>query len=141
MKKTCLLSFFPLLFCSCNPVVLDVTKVPLSHERLASTFVGSPDPLQKDPFEGERLYIKWKLPDGIAPEKCSLELYCIYKDLTQDKMEIPLHQKKGEFTYTLVGEEYEGKKGFFSYKAVLKDEGGKEIKSWQHQMWVHVLED
>ncbi len=127
-----------LLLVSCGPTVT-VTRAVIDKSSLASTFVRSPDPLQANVPNGERLFISWTLPFSSKPENHNLILTVIYKDLTQEKKTYPIHHRFGIATFDLLDDKFKDHNGFYAYQAELQDTEGTVIDKWQHQMWVSIL--
>ena len=132
--------YYSLLFllASCGPSVT-VTRAIIDKSSLASTFVRSPDPLQKNTPNGERLFISWTLPLTLKPENHYLVLSVIYKDLTEEKKIYPIHNRYGTATFDLLDDNFKDHNGFYAYQAELQDTEGMVIDKWEHQMWVSIL--
>ena len=135
------LSILLLLFAlvGCNSHYLKVAKVPFDGNSLASTFARSPDPLQSQNLKGEKLYISWKVPVDVDPKGCEISLQIIYKDLSEEVIKYPLSKRLGTFGFPLIGEKYQETNGFYSYKAEIVNKEGEILDSWQHLMWVNIL--
>lgn len=130
---------FSALFVSCQRHYVQVSKVPVNQETLASTFARSPDPLQEKPPTGEKLYISWQLPFSLDPNNYHLVLSVIYKDLSEEQQTFSLPHQMGVVSFSLVDERYLETNGFYAYQVELVDKEGKVIDKWQHQMWVTIL--
>lgn len=131
---------FIFFLCSgCGSTYIMVKKISVDKSALASTFARSPDPLQAMGHNGEKLYVAWWLPFRTDYTTHKILLQIIYRDLSEETIEKPLTQRVGTFEHVLLGEEFKSKKGIFSYKAELIDGNGKLVDSWEHIMWVKVL--
>ena len=138
MRSILISLFLSALLVSCGGHVT-VTKVNVDRSSLASTFVKSPDPLQDKPPVGERLYIQWTLPLHHDPQEYHLLLSVIYKNLTEEKKEIPLATRFGTETFSVVDAKFKETDGLYSYKVDLIDQNGHVCETWKHQMWVNLI--
>lgn len=133
----CFLILF--LFCGCEKYYLSVKREDAGRERLASTYVGSPDPRQKHPPKGQELIMEWRLPKEALQEKLVLVLDLIYKDYTKRTICHPIDRKRGIFTYSLLNQEFKEKEGFLTYKAEIRSEEGEVLKQWKQQLWTELI--
>ena len=134
-----ILCFLSLLLVSCNQHYLQVDKLAVDRNSLASTFARSPDPEQIKPPTGEKLYISWALPFSAKPKDYHLVLSVIYKNLTQEQETYPIARRIGFLSFPLINKKYKDTEGFYAYKVDLVDAEGKILDTWQHQMWVTLL--
>ena len=141
MKKcTILLLLLGMLsITSCQKYYLSICQLKIDKNSLASTYVGSPDPRQKNPPQGQRLILEWQIPKDLLTQKPTLHLEVLYQDYSEAKFTYPISHKRGYQVYTLQGEEYLEKKGLLSYKAEIITEDGTIFRKWRHQMWVQVI--
>ncbi len=140
MKKRAL--FFFLVFFSltgCQKYYLALYQENIGPESLASTYVGSPDPRQKNPPIGQQVILEWQIPQEILEEKPSLHLDVIYRDYSESHFTYPITSRAGYEVYSLTNKEYETKKGLLAYQAKIQTGDGKVFRSWRHQMWVQVI--
>lgn len=128
-----------LLLCGCEKYYLSVKREVVSRERLASTYVGSPDPRQKNPPKGQELIMEWRLPEEALEEKLILVLDLIYKDYTKGEICHPIDRKRGIFTYSLLNQEFKEKEGFLTYKAEIRNAQGGVLKQWKQQLWTELI--
>lgn len=129
-----------LFFCGCEKYYLSVKREMMNRNSLASTYVGSPDPRQKDPPKGQELMMEWRLPEEALQENPILVLDLIYKDYTKGKICHPIDRKRGIFTYALLNPEFREKGGFLTYKAEIRSEQGAVMKQWKGQLWAELIE-
>lgn len=128
-----------LLLCGCEKYYLSVKRELVNRDRLASTYVGSPDPRQKNPPKGQELTLEWRLPEEALQEKLVLVLDLIYRDYTRKSICHPIDRKRGIFTYSLLNQELKEKEGFLTYKAEIQNEKGEVIKQWKQQLWTELI--
>lgn len=128
-----------LLLISCSKSHLAIQTDFLNHESLASYYVGTPDPMQNRPFIGERLIIRWSLPqDYQAFTDLELKLTVRFGDRTEAIQRYTLRTLCGLQVYELCGDDYIAKKGIFTYKAeIIGDQ--TILDTWRQHMWVELI--
>ena len=132
--------FLFLILTGCQKYYLVVKKERVSLNDLASTFVGSPDPRQKENLHGERLIIEWRLPSSLIQEDLEVVLHLIYHDITEQTISYQIEKKTGVIIYSLLNQEYDLKKGLLSYQAEIRNWEGKILKVWQEQLFVRLVQ-
>ncbi len=130
---------FLFLFCSCEKYYLSVKRESVDQSKLASTYVGSPDPRQKNPPRGQELIMEWRLPRDFSHEKMTLVLDILYKNYTQETLSYPISRRRGVITYSLLGNDYQEKEGLLTYKAEIRDKEGVVIQEWKQQLWTELI--
>jgi len=134
----CLIFLF--LFCfSCEKYYLSVKREAVDRMKLASTFVGSPDPLQKNPPKGQELILEWRLPEEALREELVLVLSVIYKNHTEEKVCYPIDRRRGVITYSVLGSDYKETDGFLTYKAENLNKDNSVVKQWKQQLWTDLI--
>lgn len=128
-----------LLLCGCEKYYVSVKREYVDQSKLASTFVGSPDPRQKNPPKGQELIIEWRLPQGALDQKLTLVLSVIYKNHSEETLCYPVDRRRGVITYALLDEAYRKTEGFLTYKAEIKTLDGMIVKEWKQQLWVDLI--
>jgi len=134
--RICILIFLCL---GCGSPRLIVKKLSIDKSSLASSFARTPDPLQKQPPKGEKLYIAYWIPFFKNPKEHHLAIHIIYRDLSEETVIRPLNYRTGTTEVPLIGSNYKTKKGFFSYKVDLQNKDGEVLNTWEQKMWVKVL--
>jgi hypothetical protein len=134
----CLIFLFLLCF-SCEKYYLSVKREAVDRMKLASTFVGSPDPLQKNPPKGQELILEWRLPEEALQEELVLVLSVIYKNHTEEKICYPIDRRRGVITYSVLGSDYKKTDGFLTYKAEILNKDDSVIKQWKQQLWTDLI--
>jgi hypothetical protein len=131
------------LLSSCNPIApcLSVQMGYLSHENLASYYVGTPDPRLNNPPIGQRLIVNWSLPKTYLStySDLHLELYIRFGNRQEIVERIAVCKKQGTYMYLLLNEDYCAKKGILTYKLDLIGDGCI-LKEWRHQIWTELIE-
>lgn len=138
-RQFCSLFFLLFMFCGCEKYYLTVKRKYIDRDQLASTFVGSPDPRQKNPPTGQELAIEWRLPPEAMKNRLQLTLSVLYKDYSQKTFVYPIDRKRGVVTYALLNQEYFEKKGLLTYKAEITSSEGETIKHWQQILWTNLI--
>lgn len=128
-----------LCLCGCEKYYLSVKHEYVDKSKLASTYVGSPDPRQKSPPKGQELILEWRLPMGTVDDKMTLVLDVLYKNYTQTTICYPVSRRRGVIIYSLLGEEYKEKEGLLTYKAEIRDEEGTILQEWKQQLWTELI--
>ena len=141
MLRVCQCLLLSLCFlCGCEKYYLSVKREAVTRERLASTYVGSPDPRQKNPPKGQELIMEWRLPEEALQEKLVLVLDILYKDYSKGIISHPIDRKRGIFTYSLLNNEFKEKEGLLTYKAEIRNQEGEIIQQWKQQLWTELIE-
>jgi hypothetical protein len=130
----------PLLLTSCSKEHLAVQTDFLNHKSLASYYVGTPDPLVNRPFIGERLIIRWSLPQNYQTySDLQLKLTVRFGDRTETVQTYRIKKLCGLQVYELFGDDYIAKKGIFTYKAEII--GNQTVLDcWRQHMWVELIQ-
>ena len=139
MAKWLLLPVFVLL-ASCGKQYLTVHQERIDRDFLASTFVGSPDPLQKAPPLGQRLILSWDFPLSLYREELTLFLTIRFWDNTEEKIAFAPERKRGIRTYFFENMEELQSKKLLTYLVEAKNRQGKTVSTWQHQLWCTLIE-
>ena len=134
-----LLLFLLGLFCSCGKPYVEVIRERVGRRSLASTFVGSPDPLQVSPPHGQRLYIRWSLPSLVEGESF-LMLSLLFRNYTREVVPYVIRDRRGEILYSLLDESYFQRGGLLAYKVEMVMEEDRVLASWKHRLWVDLIE-
>lgn len=129
-----------LFLAGCSRSYVAVQRQKLDRLMLASTYVKSPDPLQAKPPRGERLIVKWRLPEANIDDSMQIRLSLLFKDFSVETIAYPVLKKSGLVTYELFDKAYKERGGLLSYKAEAINAEGVAIRSWQQQLWVDLIE-
>lgn len=101
---------------------------------LASTHVGTPDPRQCNPPEGQRLLLAWDFPKSLYSCGLSLALTVRFWDEEQIVQTLPLLRRRG--TRALF---FQGKK-ILTYRVDVITANGEILESWLHQFWTELID-
>jgi hypothetical protein len=138
-RQLCFLFYLLFLFSGCEKYYLTVKKEYVDRDRLASTFVGSPDPRQNHPPTGQELTIEWRLAPEMVSEEPYLVLKILYQDYSEATFTYPIDRRRGIVTYALLDEAYREKEGLLTYKAEIFNNQGEVMKKWQQVLWTDLI--
>ena len=124
---------------SCQKYYLSLTDKRINQNSLASTYVGTPDKRQHEPPIGQFILVDWRIPQEILSQKPVIDLYILFGNYTEKKIEYPIKYKAGYVTYKDVNEEYADTEGIITYRADIRLKDGTIYKSWDHQLWVNLI--
>lgn len=136
-KVLMLLCFGALLSLGCSR--LSICQQMVDRTYLASTQVGTPDPRQAHPPFGQQLIVEWWLPKSILSRGAVLKVDIIYWNYTHETINIPLNSRIGHHQIFLIDKDFEEKKGYLTYMAVVETSDGEVFKEWKHQLWVNLI--
>lgn len=128
-----------LILSSCSRYYLTCDRQSRSGSFLASSFVGSPDPLKNSPINGEQLVISWHVPSSFE-NKAHVELHLTYWDYTQEIVNFTVKERLGQYTLENLGATFDKNKGIIAYKAIMTDPQGKLFQTWQHQLYTKLID-
>jgi len=139
MKQLIITIICLFLVTSCSGKRLYVQNRYIDHEDLASYHIGTRDFRKKNPDIGQKLVITWSVPSHyLDMEDPHLLLKMRYRNREEREICLPLEKKSGNYTYTLLNEEYFEKDGILTYKAMII--GDHEVlEEWKHQIWADML--
>ena len=84
-----------LLFASCYRNHLYVQQEWIDRDSLASVHIGTPDPRQKNPPEGQRLLIAWDFPRSLYQQGLTVWATVRFWDEKQESLFCPVDRKRG----------------------------------------------
>lgn len=139
MMRFLMLSFLIFLSTGCQRQYLSVIKLDINKDRLASTYVKSPDPRQKNPPKGEELVIEWTLPSSVMKKKPFLRLSLIYNDYSQEHLTRKILRRSGSVNYSVLGKKFKEKQGLLTYKVDVVSSDNKILKEWRQALWTPLI--
>lgn len=101
---------------------------------LASSHVGTPDPRQECPPQGQRLLVSWKFPPNILSQNLRLVATIRYWDNTEEIFSDPIDRAWGYVAFKCF------KERILTYKVEVLDEYGDVIEVWEHHFWTKLIE-
>ena len=130
--------FLPLLLllAGCSAPYLTVSTRYDTLERLASSYVQTPDPRRCDPWsQGQTLILQWIVPET---EGYWIELTRVYRCHERETDAFCLNGRAGRYEIPLRGEDYIEKGGYLSYQAILFHRG-EAVKVIEHPLFVQPI--
>lgn len=141
-SATKFLNFFILVFiltCGCSRTSLSVHTDYLSHENLASYHIETPDPRLNNPPVGQRLIVRWCVPQNYLEfEDLHLEITIRFRNRQEVVEQLDLLKRRGTYVYPVLNEAYVASRGILTYKVDLVADGNV-LEEWRHQMWVDLI--
>lgn len=132
------LILFLVLLTGCQQRVLYLYQQKVDPKYLASTNVGSPDPRTSP--KGQMIVAEWWLPGWVMDYDPVLKLDVLFRNYSEDHVEYPINTRIGSKTYWVINKEFTETKGPLAYKAEVVTSDGEVVASWQHQLWVRLIE-
>jgi hypothetical protein len=117
---------------------LYVQQEAIDRDFLASTKVGTPDPRQVDPPEGQRILIGWDYPKSVFSEGLTLVLTARLWDSTQKVLFKPIERKRDVAAFFFPSDEKEKK--ILTYRIQVINGEGKILETWKHHFWTELIE-
>jgi hypothetical protein len=139
MTKKFLLLASLLLFSGCEKYYISICQDSVDSSYLASSHVKTPDPRQENPPLGDRLIIEWQVPKALLDKTPVLHLHVIYKDYSEQFLTYPMTSRIDYVVYTLLGEEYQQRKGILTYEAKIVDDQAQIFRDWKHQLFTRLI--
>jgi hypothetical protein len=128
-----------IILASCEKYYISIRNIDVDKNYLSSVHVNTPDPRQEKPPKGQKLVVKWLIPNALIVEKPELILCVIYKNHTEETFRYEIKEHAGQHICSLLKDRFIEKKGFLTYKASIVTGKGEIYRSWQHQMWVNLI--
>lgn len=127
-----------LFLTACQVPYLNVQTQYLTHENLASFYVGTPDPQLDHPIIGQKLMIQWSLPKAYVNQDVRIKLKVRFRNRKEEEIFFPLNHRRGSYVYSLLEKAYCETEGILTYKADLLVDGC-EVDSWVHPLWTDLI--
>jgi len=102
---------------------------------LASSQVGTPDPRQAHPPEGQRLLVAWRFPKNLVDEGLNLVLTVRYWDNSEEVISRPITQSLSNTAFNF----FDGQK-ILTYRIDVVDRQEVVIETWEHQFWTKLIQ-
>jgi len=106
---------------------------------LASTHVGTPDPRQENPPEGQRLLIAWDFPRSIFEKQLHLVITVRLWDNTQKVVVHPMERKR-DFTALFFPNKASNERSILTYRVQVFDKEDQLIETWNHHFWTELID-
>jgi len=122
-------------FTSCYKDHLYVQQEWVDRNFLASSQVGTPDPRQAHPPEGQRLLVAWRFPKNLVDEGLNLVLTVRYWDNSEEVISRPITQSLSNTAFNF----FDGQK-ILTYRIDVVDRQEVVIETWEHQFWTKLIQ-
>lgn len=99
--------------------------------------VSTPDPALDCPSVGQRLIVRWNLPD--LPKGAELVLHLRFRNREDEVQRFCLTRLRGKHVFELRDHEYISSQGILTYKAEIVS-GDEVLHEWLHQVWAPRIE-
>jgi hypothetical protein len=106
----------------------------VDRDFLASSHLGTPDPRQCDPPEGQRLLIAWQFPRSYYSRGLSIIATVRFWDDTQVVREIPVIRKRSYKALFFRDQK------ILTYRVDVVTQDGEILETWKHQFWTELIE-
>ncbi len=104
------------------------------RESLASTKVGTPDPRQKDPPDGQKLLVAWDFPKSQFEEGLTVRAKIRFWDESEEVVEWEVERRRDGRAL-----DFEKKK-ILTYQVEVVGKEGGILEVWEHQFWTKWIE-
>lgn len=132
----CILS---IIATSCERPLISAQTEFITRQSLASYQIGTPDPHLNHPVLGQRLMVKWNLPDNYMNyQDLHLETIVRFYNGTEQTYNFPITKTSGLHTLTVSAQTFCQTNGIVSYKINLIGDGCI-LSEWRHQLWVEII--
>jgi len=122
-------------FTACYRDHLYVQQEWVDRNFLASTKVGTPDPRQADPPEGQRILVGWRFSQNLLAEKLQLVLTVRFWDNSQEVIARPIQRSVSNTAFNF----FDGLK-ILTYRIDVVNAKGDVIQTWEHQFWTKLID-
>lgn len=119
---------------------LYVQQERIDRTFLASSYVGTPDPRQAHPPEGQRLLIAWRFPYFLFQKELTLVTTVRLWNLSQEVFCQPLEQQRGSVAYYFPDDLPSNAHRILTYRLQVFDQEGEEIETWEHHFWTDLID-
>ena len=141
MKRFAIFALLCIGLFGCSREHLFVQSDYMTHDYLASTFVGSPDPMKDQDWIGQRLIVGWSVPkEYLEKRDIRLDLVLRYRNREEAIISFPLVERSGKYVYRLLKDDYREKRGLLTYQARIVAGENEILDKWTHQIWADILD-
>lgn len=125
---------FLTLFTGCYKDHLYVQQEWVDGSFLASSHIGTPDPRQECPPEGQRLLISWKFPGNLIAEQLELVATVRFWDNSEEVICRPI---KNTWGYAAL---FFSKCKILTYRIQVINGCGEIVETWEHHFWTELID-
>lgn len=124
-----------LLLSSCYKDNLYVQQEWVDKSYLASFYVKTPDPRDKNPQIGQKIIISWDFPLSEYKKDLTVVLFVRFWDQTQKELTYKIERKRGYTDFFFENINSEQNKKILTYRLDVVDKNNEIIRTWKHQLW------
>lgn len=106
----------------------------VNRDFLASSHVGTPDPRQASPPEGQRLLVSWKFPKNLLDQELTLVATIRYWDQSEEILTHPVNKRWGHVAFRCF------KERLLTYRVAVIDRCGEVVDVWEHHFWTKLID-
>lgn len=111
----------------------------LTPERLASSYVDTPDFRRECPSIGQRILVYWDLPAyEVYGNRTELVLHLRFRNSQYEIIREPITTERGTYCYLIEDEKYCCTQGVLTYKVEVQV-NDCVAHCWRHQIWVQPI--
>ena len=132
IRRVAAFGFFLTIFAGCYKDHLYVQQEWVDRTFLASSHVGTPDPRQACPPEGQRLLVGWRFPKYLLDEQLQLVLTVRFWDHTEEVLEYPVERMKDSAAFYFC-------KKILTYRLQVVNADQEIIETWEHHFWTEPI--
>jgi hypothetical protein len=112
---------------------LYVQQEKVDRNFLASSHIGTPDPRQANPPEGQRLLIGWDFPKSLYQQQLILVASIRFMSEKEKVCRIPIVRKRGSTALFFPKEQ------ILTYRVQVVAADGSILETWKHHFWTEWL--
>lgn len=121
------------VFTGCYKEHLYVQQEWVDRSFLASSKIGTPDPRQECPPEGQRILVAWRFPDYLFFQQLRLRLTVRFWDNTEEVIDHFIHRTRSYAAFNFY------KKKILTYRIEVVNGQDEVIETWEHQFWTELI--
>lgn len=102
--------------------------------------MGTPDPRQENPPEGQRLLVAWDFPRSLFEDRLTLLITVRLWDNTQDVLFKPVDRRRGYAAYYYSNKDPCIDRRILTYRVQVLNSKGEIIETWKHHFWTELID-
>lgn len=139
MNKIYILLIIFFFTTSCYKNYLYVHHEKMDCTYLASSHVGTPDPRQEHPPEGQRISISWDFPLSVYRENLTIITTVRFWNNNEDVFVHKIPRRRGYICYKFQDDTEDKSKRILTYKIDVFNEDNCLVDQWKHQFWKELI--
>lgn len=122
------------LFTGCYKNHLYVQQEWVDRNFLASTKVGTPDPRQACPPEGQRILVAWKFPANLYYQDLQLLLTVRFWDNSEEVITYPIERRWSNTAFNFFQQK------ILTYRIQVVNRDNEIVETWEHHFWTELID-